>query len=118
VSRRWGVGGGELRKADLAPAGLVTQSMVSSDFLRLRDGRLPDARADSQAFPGAGTGRLDSGIAIAHDGDMAVSWGGGAGHASWLRVWRRPTAGDTPGLGWRLAVDVSRAATKPPQKPE
>jgi ketosteroid isomerase-like protein len=106
----WSVGTDELRKADLAPAGVLSPSMVSSDFLRLRNGRLPDAHAEGAAFPGAGTGRQDSGLVIAKDGDMAVTWGGGPGRPSWLRVWRRPTVGDTPGLGWRLAVDVSRAA--------
>lgn len=109
----WPVGIAELRKADHVAAGVVTPSMVSSDFLRLRDGRLPDARSEGAAFPGAGTRRLDTGLAIARDGDMAVTWGGGPDQPSWLRVWRRPTAGDTPGLGWRLAVDVSRAASKP-----
>jgi ketosteroid isomerase-like protein len=106
----WPVGTDELRKADLAPAGVLSPSMVSSDFLRLRNGRLPDARAEGAAFPGAGSGRQDTGLVIAKDGDMAVTWGGGPGRPSWLRVWRRPTVGDTPGLGWRLAVDVSRAA--------
>jgi ketosteroid isomerase-like protein len=110
----WRVGVNELRKADLVPAGALEQSLVSSDFLRLRDGRMPDAHSESVAFATANTGRVDSGFAIASDGDMAVTWGGGPGQASWLRVWRRPTTGDTPGLGWRLAVDLSRAVAPPP----
>lgn len=110
----WRVGVDELREADLVRAGALDPSMISSDFLRLRDGRPPDTHPDSGAFPTASTGRLDSGFAIARDGDMAVTWGGGAGQASWLRVWRRPTMGDTPGLGWRLAVDLSRAVAPPP----
>lgn len=112
----WQVGVSELRKADLVPAGALNPSMVSSDFLRLRDGRVPDAHAVGDAFALPGAGRIDSGLVISRDGDMAVTWGGGNEHASWLRVWRRPTMGDTPGLGWRLAVDVSRAAP-PPKDP-
>ncbi|KFN43463.1 YybH family protein [Arenimonas oryziterrae] len=112
----WPVGAAELRKADLAPAGLLTASMVSGDFLRLRDGHLPDGRSEGAAFDFTVGGRLDAGQYIAPAGDMAVTWGGGAGNPSWLRVWRRPTAGDAPGLGWRLAVDVSRAAPPPPPK--
>lgn len=110
----WRVGVDELRKADLVRAGALDPSMVSSDFLRLRDGRVPDSHPDSVAFATAGSGRVDTGFAIASDGDMAVTWGGGQGQASWLRVWRRPTTGDTPGLGWRLAVDLSRAVAPPP----
>lgn len=106
----WPVGMAELRKADLVAPGLVTDSMISPDFLRLRNGRLPDSRGDSEAIQAPATGRVDSSAVISKAGDMAVTWGGGQGEPNWLRVWRRPVAGDPPGLGWRLAVDMSQAA--------
>ena len=109
----WPVGMGELRKADLAPPGQVFDSMVSADFLRLRPGRLPDARAESAAFELPAAVRQDIGALISQAGDLAVTWGGGVGSPSWLRVWRRPAASDPPGLGWRLAVDMSLPAPKP-----
>lgn len=109
----WPVGMPELRKADLAAPGQVLDTMVAADFLRLRLGRRPDARIEGEAFAAPANGRLDSGAVVSSAGDLAVTWGGGTGAPSWLRVWRRPTAGDPPGLGWRLAVDMSQPATTP-----
>lgn len=106
----WAVGLTELRKADLAPPGLLTQAMVSDDFLRLRNNQFPDGRAEGDALEVATPGRVDSGLVIAKAGDLAVTWGGGAAAPNWVRVWRRPVAGDPPGLGWRLAVDMSQPA--------
>lgn len=106
----WPVGMAELRKADLVAPGQLTDSMISSDFLRFRNGRPPDSRSDSDAIPAPAIGRIESAAVIARSGDLAVTWGGGRAEPSWLRVWRRPAAGDPPGLGWRLAVDMSQAA--------
>lgn len=106
----WPVGMAELRRADLVAPGFVNDSMIASDFLRLRNGRLPDSRGEGEAIPAPATGRVDSAAVISNAGDMAVTWGGGKGEPSWLRIWRRPIAGDPPGLGWRLAVDMSQAA--------
>lgn len=114
----WSVGMLELRAADQAPAGQVTAAMVSDDFLRLRDGRFPDGLAASEAFPGGSGTRLDTGYAISAAGDLAVSWGGGPDSPNWLRIWRRPAAGDPPGLGWRLAVDLDLAAPPLPSPDE
>jgi len=109
----WPVGVGELRKADMLPAGLLNTGLVSADFLRLRDNRIPDGRAEGVALAAPSFGRVDAGWMIASAGDLAVTWGGGNSSPSWLRIWRRPSAGDAPGLGWRLAVDISRAAPAP-----
>lgn len=109
----WTVGIAELREADHAAAGLVTPAMVSDDFMRLREGRFPDGDVSSEALPGGASIRLDSGLAISAAGDLAATWGGSGDSASWLRVWRRPAAGDAPGLGWRLAVDLDVAAPRP-----
>ena len=106
----WPVGMAELRKADLVAPGQVSDSMISSDFLRLRNGRPPDSRSESEAILEPATGRIESAAVIAQSSDLAVTWGGGKGEPNWLRVWRRPAAGDPPGLGWRLAVDMSQAA--------
>ncbi len=105
----WKVGVAELRQADLAPAGTLTPRMVSADFLRLRDGKAPDGRAEGQPFASAAL-RIDTGLAVSSAGDLAATWGGGAGGPSWLRVWRRPSAEDAPGQGWQLAVDVAAPA--------
>lgn len=113
----WPVGLAELRKADLAPPGQVTPAMVSDDFLRLRNDQLPDGRVEGEAIAAATPGRVDSGLVIAQAGDLAVTWGGGATTPSWVRIWRRPVAGDAPGLGWRLAVDMSQPAPTPPAAP-
>lgn len=109
----WAVAIAELREADHAPAGLVTAAMVSDDFLRLRDGRIPDGTASGAPLPGGSGTRLDTGLAISAAGDLAATWGGSPDSPSWLRVWRRPAAGDSPGLGWRLAVDLDAAAPQP-----
>ena len=106
----WPVGLAELRVADQAPAGLVTAAMVSDDFLHLRDGQFPDGVVSENTLPSGSGMRLDIGLTISTAGDLAATWGGGAGRASWLRIWRRPASGDAPGLGWRLAVDLDIAA--------
>jgi len=108
----WKVGVAELRQADLAPAGALTPRMVSADFLRLRNGKAPDGRAEGEAFPSKAS-RLDTGLAVSSAGDLAATWGGGAGSPSWLRIWRRPSAEDAPGQGWQLAVDVAIPAAGP-----
>ena len=108
----WPVGVAELRSADLAPAGALNTRMVSADFLRFREGALPDNRAEGQALPSKAL-RVDTGQVVSSAGDLAASWGGGAGSPAWLRVWRRPGASDAPGQGWVLAVDLSVAAVEP-----
>ena len=108
----WPVGPAELRSADLVPAGALTPRMVSADFLRLRPGALPDGRAEGQAFANQAS-RTDTGQVISAAGDLAATWGGGAGGPSWIRVWRRPSASDAPGAGWVLAVDLSLPAPPP-----
>lgn len=111
----WPVGSAELRGADLTPAGALNSRMVSADFLRLRPGALPDGRAEGQAYPNQAP-RTDTGLAISGAGDLAATWGGGAGGPSWIRIWRRPSASDSPGAGWVLAVDLSLPAP-PPAEP-
>ena len=108
----WPVGVAELRSADLAPAGALTTRMVSADFLRLRDGALPDSRAEGDALPSKAQ-RVDTGQVMSSAGDLAASWGGGVGSPAWIRVWRRPSASDAPGQGWVLAVDLSVPAVEP-----
>jgi ketosteroid isomerase-like protein len=102
----WPVGIPELRSADLVPAGELNPRLVSADFLRLRAGRAPDGRAEGQPMPGRAS-RVDGGLVVSGAGDLAATWGGGPGSPSWLRVWRRPSAEDAAGAGWRLAVDLS-----------
>jgi ketosteroid isomerase-like protein len=112
----WPVGMAELRVADQAPAGQITAAMVSDDFLLLRDGSFPTSQTTGEALPAGAGMRLDTGYAISAAGDLAVSWGGGVDSPSWLRIWRRPAAGDPPGLGWRLAVDLDKAAPPPAEE--
>ncbi len=101
----WPVGMAELRTADLSPPGALNPRLVSADFLRLRNGLAPDGRAEGKALPSTAQ-RLDTGQVVSKAGDLGVTWGGGAGSPAWLRVWRRPSAEDAPGLGWQLAADV------------
>lgn len=101
----WPVGLAELRSADLLAAGELSSRLVSADFFRLREGRVPDGRAEGAALDSA-TLRLDAGLAISRGGDMAFTWGGGDGSPAWMRVWRRPSAEDAPGHGWTLAADL------------
>ena len=108
----WPVGVAELRAADLAPAGALNSRAVSADFLRLREGQLPDGRAEGTAFASTAL-RVDSGLAISAGGDLAASWGGGIGSPSWIRIWRRPSAEDAPGQSWQLAVDLCLPAPGP-----
>lgn len=110
----WPVGRAELRSADLLAAGELNPRLVSADFLRLRNGAKPDARAEGQAMASEAA-RIDTGQVIAASGDLAASWGGGEGSPSWLRIWRRPSASDAPGKGWVLAVDLSRPAAPRPE---
>lgn len=109
----WPVGSAELRSADLTAAGLLTPRLVSADFLRLRNGALPDARAQGEAYAGSAS-RLETGHVISSAGDLAATWGGGAGGPTWLRIWRRPSASDAPGHGWVLAVDLSQPPENKP----
>jgi ketosteroid isomerase-like protein len=109
----WPVGRAELRSADLLPAGELNPRLVAADFLRLRNGALPDGKAEGAALPSTAA-RLDTGQILSAAGDLAVTWGGGEGSPSWLRVWRRPTASDAPGKGWVLAVDLARPAPRQP----
>lgn len=101
----WPVGLAELRSADLLAAGELNARLVSADFLRLRQGQVPDGRAEGAALAHGAT-RLDTGLAISRAGDMAFSWGGGEDSPAWMRVWRRPSAEDAPGHGWTLAADL------------
>jgi ketosteroid isomerase-like protein len=110
----WPVGMAELRSADLAPVGALNPRMVSADFFRLREGQLPDGRAEGDAFASTAA-RVDTGQVISAAGDLAATWGGGVGGPSWIRVWRRPSAEDAPGKGWQLAAEL---ALPPPPKPE
>ena len=110
----WPVGRAELRSADLLPAGELNPRLVAADFLKLRNGALPDGKAEGVAMPSTAT-RLDTGHVLSAAGDLAVTWGGGEGSPSWLRVWRRPTVSDAPGKGWVLAVDLARPAPRPPE---
>ncbi len=102
----WPVGIPELRLADQAPPGLLTSRMVAGDFLRLRAGQAPDGRAEGAVLPSSAT-RLDTGLVLSSGGDLAATWGGGVGSPVWIRIWRRPSAEDAPGLGWQLAVDFA-----------
>ena len=108
----WPVGVAELRSADLAPVGALNSRLVSADFLRFRDGSMPDGRAEGTALPSKAL-RVDTGQVMSSAGDLAVSWGGGVGSPAWIRVWRRPSASDAPGQGWVLAVDLSVPAVEP-----
>jgi ketosteroid isomerase-like protein len=110
----WAVGAEELRKADMAPIGALDPRMVSADFVRLREGAPPDSRAIGAALPTFAS-RVDSGYVIARSGDLAATWGGGAGSPGWVRVWRRPAADDAPGRGWVLVVDMVVPAVGPPK---
>ena len=122
VTRRGGIGAGtpptwkvgidELRKADLVPAGELDTRMVSADFWRLREGAKPDSRAVGAALPTHAT-RIDGGAVISNAGDLAATWGGGAGSPGWIRVWRRPAADDAPGRGWVLVVDLATPPVGP-----
>jgi ketosteroid isomerase-like protein len=105
VAPTWPVGLGELRSADLAPAGALDARMVSSDFLRLREGELPSSRAAGSALRSTAT-RIETGLVISSAGDLAATWGGGRGSPAWVRVWRRPAADDAPGRGWVLVAEV------------
>jgi ketosteroid isomerase-like protein len=108
----WPVGQAELRTADLLPAGQIDPRLVSADFLRLREGAMPDSQAQGDALPSFGS-RLDTGMVIARSGELAATWGGGNGMPGWIRVWRRPGADDPPGRGWVLVADLASPAIKP-----
>jgi ketosteroid isomerase-like protein len=108
----WPVGIPELRSADLVPAGRLAPGLVSADFLRLRANHAPDGKAEGLPMDSHAT-RVDTGLAVSKAGDLAVTWGGGAGSPAWLRVWRRPAAEEAAGAGWRLALDCSLQARAP-----
>jgi ketosteroid isomerase-like protein len=107
----------DLRAGVLLPAGRVLHEVVSSDFVRLRGNELPSAESEAPALKLGPAARLDGGLVISAAGDLAVTWGGGAG-GGWLRVWRRAGVGDPPGQTWRLAADVSDAVVPPPPADE
>jgi ketosteroid isomerase-like protein len=109
----WSVGIDELRRADLTAAGALDSRMVSADFLRLREGNVPDSVSTGAALPTHGQ-RLDGGVVVSRAGDLAASWGGGAGSAGWIRVWRRPSADDAPGRSWVLVAELVSPALEPP----
>lgn len=108
----WSVGVAELRTADMVPAGQLNSRLVSADFLRIRQGQLPDGRAEGTAMSSTAT-RLDTGLVISGAGDLGANWGGGAGSPALIRVWRRPSAEDAPGHGWTLAADFALPAAQP-----
>ncbi len=124
VTRRGGIGAGapptwkvgieELRSADLAPVGALDPRLVSADFWRMREGAPPDARAEGSALPSSAL-RVDTGLVVSRAGDLAATWGGGAGSPAWIRVWRRPAADDAPGRGWVLVADLAVPAREPPK---
>jgi ketosteroid isomerase-like protein len=97
----------ELRQADLLPAGAITPVVIAPDYVRFRPTRLPGAASESPALEAAPATRFESHMAISAAGDLAATWGGSPGGASWVRVWRRAGVGDPPGLGWRLVADVA-----------
>ena len=102
----WPVGMAELRRADLVAPGFVNDSMIASDFLRLRNGRLPDSRGEGEAIPAPATGRVDSAAVISNAGDMAVTWGGGKGEPSWLRsLFSRASLASTQGKATEGSLD-------------
>jgi ketosteroid isomerase-like protein len=104
----------ELRLADQVPAGQVTPVVIAPDFLRFRPGAPPSAASESPAFEHAPASRFEAHAVISAAGDLAATWGGSPGGASWVRVWRRAGVGDPPGLGWRMVVDISDVVTLPP----
>jgi ketosteroid isomerase-like protein len=108
----WSVGIDELRKADELAAGALDSRKVSADFLRLREGAMPDSRAQGQPLPTFAS-RLDTGLVVSKAGDLAATWGGGVGSPGWVRVWRRPAADDAPGRGWVLVAEVVSPAIEP-----
>ncbi|MEO8159932.1 MAG: DUF4440 domain-containing protein [Arenimonas sp.] len=110
----WPVGVNELRNADLAPIGALDSRLVSADFMRLREGAMPDGRATGAAL-NTYASRVDSGLVISAAGDLAATWGGGIGSPGWVRVWRRPAADDAPGRGWVLIADLATPAVEPPK---
>lgn len=103
----------ELRQADLLPAGEVTSVVIAPDFLLFRPGQGPRAASASRALEQVRATRFESHLAISAAGDLAATWGGSPGGASWVRVWRRAGVGDPPGLGWRLVADVSDVVPLP-----
>jgi ketosteroid isomerase-like protein len=111
----WKVGIAELRMADMAPVGALDARLVSSDFLRLREGAVPDGKPLGEALPSYAT-RLDTGLAVSKAGDLAATWGGGVGSPAWIRVWRRPSADDAPGRSWVLVADLVVPAAPEPSK--
>jgi len=108
----WPVGLAELRNADLLAPGELNSRLVSADFLRLRQGQVPDGRAEGLAMAGTPS-RVDTGLVISAAGDLAATWGGGPQSPAWMRIWRRPSAEDAPGRGWTLAAELVLPAPRP-----
>jgi len=111
----WAVGLAELRVADQLAPGSLNPRLASSDFLRLREGMLPDSKAEGEALPSHAT-RVDTGMVVSQAGDLAATWGGGVGSPSWVRVWRRPAADDAPGRNWVLVAEIVVPAAPEPEK--
>ena len=103
----------ELREADQLPAGEITSVVIAPDFLLFRPGQAPRAASEAPALEQTPATRFVSHMAISAAGDLAATWGGSPGGASWVRVWRRAGVGDPPGLGWRLVADVSDVVALP-----
>jgi ketosteroid isomerase-like protein len=103
----------ELRQADQLPAGEITPVVIAPDFLLFRPGQAPRAASEARALEQPPATRFESHVAISAAGDLAATWGGSPGGASWVRVWRRAGVGDPPGLGWRLVADVSDVVPLP-----
>jgi ketosteroid isomerase-like protein len=105
----------ELRLADQLPAGRVTPVVIAPDFLRFRPGETPREVSESPALESPPASRFEAHAIISAAGDLAATWGGSPGGASWVRVWRRAGVGDPPGLGWRMVADISDVVALPPQ---
>jgi ketosteroid isomerase-like protein len=108
----------ELRLADQLPAGQVTPVVIAPDFLRFRPSSPPGPATESPAFPHVPATSFEAHAVISAAGDLAATWGGSPGGASWVRVWRRAGVGDPPGLGWRMVADVSDVVAPAPAESE
>jgi ketosteroid isomerase-like protein len=103
----------ELRQADQLPAGEISPVVIAPDFLLFRPGQAPHAASQARALEQAPATRFESHVAISAAGDLAATWGGSPGGATWVRVWRRAGVGDPPGLGWRLVADIADVVPLP-----
>jgi ketosteroid isomerase-like protein len=103
----------ELRQADLLPAGEISPVVIAPDFLLFRPGQAPRAASESRRLDPVQSTRFESRMVISAAGDLAATWGGSPGGATWVRVWRRAGVGDPPGLGWRLVADIADVVLPP-----